>query len=245
MQATLLAPSCGGLILRKGLTILGALFIIIIVVSETLLPWLARQTLQTRMNERLQIADAQVSADSRPGILLAFGQVQHLHAVAHQGKVGNVYFRELSLEGENVRLRVGDLLKAGKVALNSADKLVLKGVVDEENLRDVLTRKLEKVENVQVSIQPTGVLVTANTKLLGRLVDIELEGNVIEDSGSLYFQMTHLAFRNSRIGTARLGEMFGNIQLAPPGRLPMGMQISDVQQTNGAIVITAKRDNVE
>jgi hypothetical protein len=25
----------------------------------------------------------------------------------------------------------------------------------------------------------------------------------------------------------------------------MGMQISDVQQTNGAIVITAKRENVE
>ena len=101
------------------------------------------------------------------------------------------------------------------------------------------------MENVQVSITPERVSVTANTKLLGRIVDIELEGNIIEDSGSLYFQMTHLAFKNSRIGTAKLGELFGNIQLAPPGRLPMGMQISDVQQTDGAVVITATRDNVE
>ena len=231
--------------MRKGLTIVGALFIIIIVFSETLLPWLARETLQTRMNQRLSISDVQVAADSRPGILLALGEVQHLHAVAHQGKVGQIYFREISLSGENVRLNLRDLLQAGKVALKSADKLVLKGVVDEENLQEVLTRKLDKVENVQVSISPAGVLVTANTKLMGRMVDIELEGNVIEDSGSLYFQMTHLAFKNSRIGTAKLSEMFGNIQLAPPGRLPLGLQISDVQQTNGAIVITAERENVE
>jgi len=215
------------------------------VFSETLLPWLARETLQTRMNQRLSISDVQVAADSRPGILLALGEVQHLHAVAHQGKVGQIYFREISLSGENVRLNLRDLLQAGKVALKSADKLVLKGVVDEENLQEVLTRKLDKVENVQVSISPAGVLVTANTKLMGRMVDIELEGNVIEDSGSLYFQMTHLAFKNSRIGTAKLSEMFGNIQLTPPGRLPLGLQISDVQQTNGAIVITAERENVE
>ena len=231
--------------MRKGLTILGALFIIIIVFSETLLPWLARETLQTRMNERLSTTDAQVAVDSSPGFLFMLGQVQQMHAVAHQAKVGNVYFREISLSGENMRLNVGDLLQAGKVALKSADKLVLKGVVDEENLREALTRKLDKVENVQVSITPERVSVTANTKLLGRIVDIELEGNIIEDSGSLYFQMTHLAFKNSRIGTAKLGELFGNIQLAPPGRLPMGMQISDVQQTDGAVVITATRDNVE
>jgi hypothetical protein len=215
------------------------------VFSETLLPWLARETLQTRMNERLSTTDAQVAVDSSPGFLFMLGQVQQMHAVAHQAKVGNVYFREISLSGENMRLNVGDLLQAGKVALRSADKLVLKGVVDEENLQEALTRKLEKVENVQVSIKPERVLVTANTKLLGRVVDIELEGNVIEDSGSLYFQMTHLAFKNSRIGTAKLGDMFGNIQLAPPSRLPMGMQINDVQQTDGAIVVTAARDNVE
>ena len=231
--------------MRKGLTILGALFIIIIVFSETLLPWLARETLQTRMNERLSTTDAQVAVDSSPGFLFMLGQVQQMQAVAHQAKVGNVYFREISLSGENMRLNVGDLLQAGKVALKSADKLVLKGVVDEENLQEALTRKLDKVENVQVSITPERVSVTANTKLLGRIVDIELEGNIIEDSGSLYFQMTHLAFKNSRIGTAKLGELFGNIQLAPPGRLPMGMQISDVQQTDGAVVITATRDNVE
>lgn len=231
--------------MRKGLTILGALFIIIIVVSETLLPWLARETLQTRMSEFLATGDAQVSLDSRPGILLAFGQVQKIHGVAHQAKVGQVYFRELALSGENVRLNVSDLLTAGKVAMKSAEKLNLTGTVDEENLREVLARKLEKVENVQVDIEPDGVMVTANTKLWGRTVDIELEGNVIEESGSLYFQMTRLALKNSRIGTAKLGDMFGNIQLAAPGRLPMGMQIQSVQQTRGTIVVTAGLANME
>ena len=233
------------LILRKGLTIAGALFIIIIVFSETLLPWLARETLYSRLTQRLVPQEAQVSVDSHPGILLAFGVVQHFHGVAHQAKVGQVYFREISLDGENVRLNVTDLLTAGKVAMKSADKVTLKGTMDEENLQEVLVRKLEKVENVQVAIEPTGIKATANTKLLGRKVDIELEGNVIEEGGSLYFQMTHLAMKNSRIGTSKLSDLFGNIQLAGPGRLPMGLQFQDVQQTKGAIVITAGLDNVE
>ena len=233
------------LILRKGLTIAGALFIIIIVFSETVLPWLAQETLQTRMSERLATHDTQVSVDSRPGILLAMGVAQHVHGVAHQAKVGQVYFRELSLTGENVRLNVGDLLTAGKVAMKSADELTLTGSIDEENLREVLARKLDKVGNVQVTIEPAGIMVTANAKIFGRTVDIDLEGNVVEDAGSLYFQMTHLALKNSRLGTAKLNDMFGNIQLAAPGRLPMEMQFQSVRQTRGAIVITAGLDNVE
>ena len=67
--------------MRKGLTILGALFIIIIVFSETLLPWLARETLQTRMNERLSTTDAQVAVDSSPGILFMLGQVQQIQII--------------------------------------------------------------------------------------------------------------------------------------------------------------------
>ncbi|SHK26091.1 Protein of unknown function [Selenomonas ruminantium] len=231
--------------MRKGLTIAGALFIIIIVFSETVLPWLARETLQTRLSERLATHDAQVSVDSHPGILLGLGVVQHVHGVAHQAKVGQVYFREISLAGENVRLNVTDLLTAGKVAMKSADKLTLTGYLDEENLREVIARKLDKVENVQVAIAAAGITVTANTKLFGRTVDIEMEGNVVEEGGSLYFQMTHLAMKNSRFGTAKLNEMFGNIQLAAPGRLPMGMQFQEVRQTQGAIIITAGLDNVE
>ncbi|WP_158645812.1 LmeA family phospholipid-binding protein [Selenomonas ruminantium] len=231
--------------MRKGLTIAGALFIIIIVFSETVLPWLAQETLQTRMSERLATHDAQVSVDSRPGFLLALGVVQHVHGVAHQAKVGQVYFREISLTGENVRLNVQDLWTAGKVAMKSADKLTLTGSLDEENLREVLTRKLERIDNVQVTIEPTGIMVTADTKVFGRTVDIEMEGNVVEEAGSLYFQMTHLAMKNSRFGTAKLNDMFGNIQLAAPGRLPLGMQFQNVRQTQGAIVITAGLDNVE
>ena len=231
--------------MRKGLTIAGALFIIIIVFSETVLPWLARETLQTRLSERLATHDAQVSVDSHPGILLAMGIVQQVHGVAHQAKVGQVYFRELSLTGDNVRLNVGDLLTAGKVAMQSADKLTLTGTLDAENLREVLARKLDKVENVQVTIEPEVITATAEMKLFGRRVDIELKGNVVEESGSLYFQMTHLAMKNSRFGTAKLNDMFGNIQLAAPGRLPMGMQFQQVRQTQGAVVITAGLDNVE
>ena len=70
-----------------------------------------------------------------------------------------------------------------------------------------------------------------------------MEGQVVEDSGSLYFLMTRLDMKNTRLGTAKLGDLFGNIQLAAPNRLPLGMKIRQVEQTEGAIIITAARDD--
>ena len=160
-----------------------------------------------------------------------------------QAKVGQVYLRELTLTGTNVRLDVPALLQDEGLKITRADKLELKGVVDADNLREVLSRKVDKVENVQVSIHPDKVQVTANAKVFGRTADIEMEGQVVEDSGSLYFLMTRLDMKNTRLGTAKLGDLFGNIQLAAPNRLPLGMKIRQVEQTEGAIIITAARDD--
>lgn len=229
--------------LRKGLTILGLLFIILIVSSQTLVPWLAQATVRTKLSQKAATNDVQATLGSSPSALLLLGDIQHLDAVLHQAKVGQVYLRELTLTGTNVRLDVPALLQDEGLKITRADKLELKGVVDADNLREVLSRKVDKVENVQVSIHPDKVQVTANAKVFGRTADIEMEGQVVEDSGSLYFLMTRLDMKNTRLGTAKLGDLFGNIQLAAPNRLPLGMKIRQVEQTEGAIIITAARDD--
>ena len=228
--------------LRKGLTILGLLFIILIVSSETVFPWLVRATVQTKLSQKAATDDVQATLGSTPSALLMLGNIQQLDVVMHQAKIGQVYLRELTLSGSDVQLDMSALLREEGIQVRRADKLELKGIVDADNLREVLSRKVDKIENVQVAIHPDKVQVTANAKVFGRVADIELDGQVVEDSGSLYFLMTRLDMKNTRLGTARLGDLFGNIQLAAPDRLPLGMKVRQVQQTEGAIIITAERD---
>ena len=231
--------------MRKGLTIVGLLFIILIVSSETVLPWLVRGTVTAKLTRHVVSTDMQVTIGSSPSVLLAFGDIQTLDAVLHQAKVGQVYVKELTLTGKNIRINMPALFHKEGLQVDRADELKLKGIVDEENLREVLQRQIDKIENVQVSIRRERILVTANAKIFGRMADIEMEGQVIEDGGSLFFCMTRLDIKNTRIGTAKLGDLFGNIQLVSFDKMPMGMKIRQVEQTDGAVVITAERDNKE
>lgn len=204
-----------------------------------MLPALATGALKARIVNKLATDDVTVNIHQSPAALMLVGRLDHLEAVAHQAKIGQVYVKELTLTGDDVALNTRSLYSSGKLAVDGAKSLELKGIIDEENLREVLARKIDKVENVQVAIDPDGVLVTANAKIFGRTADIELAGNIVEDSGSLYFQMTRLDIKNTRLGTAKLGDLFGNIQLAAAGSLPLGLRVRAVEMGHGTIIVTA------
>lgn len=204
-----------------------------------MLPALATGALKARIVNKLATDDVTVNIHQSPAALMLVGRLDHLEAVAHQGKIGQVYVKELTLTGDDVVLNTRSLYSDGQLTVDRAKSLELKGIIDEENLREVLARKIDKVENVQVAIDPNGVLVTANAKIFGRTADIELAGTIVEDSGSLYFQMTRLDIRNTRLGTARLGDLFGNIQLAAAASLPLGLRVKNVDMGHGTIIVTA------
>ena len=210
-----------------------------------MLPWLAQSTIKTKLAQKAATDDVVVTVDSTPTALLAIGRIQQLDAVLHQAKVGQVFLRELTLKGRNVQLDMPALLSEQGIQVKKADELTLTGTVDEENLREVLQRRVDKIENIQVNINRDRVLVAANAKIFGRVADIEMEGQITENSGALFFLMTRLEMRNTLIGTAKLGDLFGNIQLAAADKLPLGMKIRQVEQTDGAVIITAARDNKE
>lgn len=231
--------------MRKGLTILGLLFIILVVFGEVCMPQLLQNVLTTKAEKALATSDFELKMHSAPNFLMALGQVDNLQAVAHQGKVGQVFIRELTLTGRNVRFSVPDLLNSGQVNLSAADDLTLQGLVDEENLREVLSRRIERAENLQVKIEPELITVTAEAKLFGQRAEVELSGRVIEDLGTLYFQMAHLSLKNSRLGTAKLdgifGDMFGDVLLFGKDQLPLGLKLCEVEQGNGVIRLKATR----
>ena len=231
--------------MRKNLTIAGLFFIILVVSGGLVFPWLARSAVQTRLGRNLSTRDVQVNMDSTPSALMMLGRVDRLNAVIHQAKAGQICLKELTIDGRDIRLDIPGLIGGAGIPVQSAGSLTLKGFVDEEGLRDVIERKVDHVEHVQVHITREKVLVTADAKLAGRVADIAMEGQVAEENGALYFLMTRLDLKNTRLGTARLGDLFGNIQLAAPNKMPLGLNVRSVVQTDGAIIITADRDNKE
>lgn len=227
--------------MRKGLTILAVLFIILTVFGEFILPDLLASTLQKRLTDRLATRDVVVNLSSSPNAMAALGRVDHLQIIAHSAKLGEIYVEELTAEGGGVRVNMPALVKDGVFEIQSAEELTLRGIVTELNLKELISRRVEKLENVQVKITPEEVLVTANIKVFGRTVDAEMTGLVLEDSGSLYFRMTRLQVKNVFPGKLSLDNFFGDIQIVKPDRLPLGAEFEQVEMQEGRVLISAGR----
>lgn len=227
--------------LRKGLTILGILFIILTMFGEFILPNLLASTLQKHLSERLATHDVVVNLSSAPNFMTAAGHVDHLRVIAHSAKLGEIYVDELLAEGEGVRVDIPRLVSDGVLEIRSTDQLALRGIVTELNLKELISRRVEKLENVQVKITPEAVLVTANIKVFGRMADAEMTGVVLEDSGALYFRMTKLQVKNVFPGKLSLDNFFGDIQIVKPDKLPLGAKFEQVEMQDGKVMISAGR----
>ncbi len=208
---------------------------------EFLLPAFATGALKAKVASRLATDDVHVTLSASPEFLLALGHGDRLEILARNATVGSVTVRELTLTGEGVDVDVPALLQDSGIKVRRAKKLQLKGSIGEEELRRALAAKVERLENVSVSITPEGIRAEANAKVFGRTADVELTGEIVDDAGALYFRMTSLSLKNTMLGTARLGDMFGDVELMGAGKLPLGLKITNVEQGDGVIRITAER----
>ena len=111
------------------------------------------------------------------------------------------------------------------------------GTVSENALRDLLAKRIDKLENVKVTIDEDGVHATAEVKIFGRMADVTLEGKIVEDTQALYFHMTRLDIKNALVGKAKLGDIFGDILITKLDALPLKTRIESVDHRAGAIVV--------
>ncbi|MDY6267714.1 MAG: DUF2993 domain-containing protein [Selenomonadaceae bacterium] len=215
---------------------------IVLAFGEVVAPALAESTVAHRITEKTGSQDVTVQFSSTPRFLMLLGQVDHVHAVAHQGRLGEVLVSELALDGSDVRLDMPELVNGEDIQIKSAGELKLTGVVTEDNLKELLARKADKLENAEVTIAPDGVTVKANVKIFGRMADAELTGTVVDDGGQLMFHMTSLTISNAPFGKASLGSLFGDIPLVKRGKMPLGLRVTDTKMQAGKVVITAEYD---
>ncbi len=184
-----------------------------------------------------------VNMSTSPAILLLLGQIDHIDMTAENAMIGQVRVKELVLKGENVRIDIQSFAQDGGAAVRTADKLELTGTIGVENLADLLTRKVDKLKDAEVTITPDGVKVTGNVMIAGRKADVSLEGIILGENGSIYFHMTKLNIRNAIFGKAVISNFFGDILLTDLKVLPFKVELDDVVQKNDEIVITASHHN--
>ena len=226
----------------KPLALVLIVLAVVLAFAEVVVPGLAERTLAHRITEKTGSQDVNVQLSSTPRFLLCLGQVDHVHAVAHQGRLGDVLVSELALDGTDVRLDMGALMNGDDLQAKSAGELKLTGVVTEENLKEFLTRKAEKLENTEIMMDPGGITVTANVKIFGRMADARMTGTVVDDNGQLMYHMTSLEITNAPFGKANIGNFFGDIPLVKRGKMPLGLRVTDVTMQSHKCVITATYD---
>ena len=229
--------------MRKGLTIFSLLFIILIVFGQFVLPSLAEKTAQARITAGDRAAAAEVSLQSQPSILLLLGQIDAVKAKADGLRIGQVRLQQVTMEGRNIRVDVPAFIMDDELRVRSADALSFTGVIREDNIQELLQRRVDKLQNVQVKITRESIKASAQAKIMGRMADIDLEGTVVENDGGLYFHMTRLNIRNSVLGKASMGELFGDILLTKLTALPLKAQVDSVDMQDGQIVVTASCHN--
>lgn len=209
---------------------------ILLVFGETLLPAWARQTAETMLRDR-GAESAEVTVESTPGILFLLGQIDTLKIDVKGLRIGDLRMERVQLTGSGVHFSSRDLFLDHRVHLISAEDLKLTGVVSEDALRNLLAKRIDKLDNIKVTIDEDGVHATAEVKIFGRMADVVLEGKIVEDAQALYFHMTRLDIKNALIGKANLGDIFGDIQIAKLDTLPLKTRIESVEHRKGAIVV--------
>lgn len=225
------------------MTIFSLLFIILIVFGQFVLPSLAEKTAQARITAGDRAAAAEVSLQSQPSILLLLGQIDAVKAKADGLRIGQVRLQQVTMEGRNIRVDVPAFIMDDELRVRSADALSFTGVIREDNIQELLQRRVDKLQNVQVKITRESIKASAQAKIMGRMADIDLEGTVVENDGGLYFHMTRLNIRNSVLGKASMGELFGDILLTKLTALPLKAQVDSVEMQEGQIVVTASCHN--
>ncbi|MGL5270919.1 MAG: LmeA family phospholipid-binding protein [Selenomonadaceae bacterium] len=230
-----------GDILFRGLTIVSAIIIILIVFSQWLLPGLVGKQAEAMLNSRLQTETSKVSLATQPGILLLAGRIDNVEATAENAVLGQLRVSSLALEGENVEVDVRSLVAEQRLQVRSADELVLHATVKASDLAAVLAKKVDKLKDVEVDIKPAGVQIKGSIPLAGRTVEVNIEGAIMAKDGGLYFHMRQVQIRNAVLGQSLIAGLFDDILLTDLRTSPFQLEAAEVIQKNGEISIMLQR----
>lgn len=225
--------------LRK--LLIGLILVVVIALAGAtyILPTYISNQISGRIERSLQTDSVSANIETSPSFMILFGQVDNIDIEATNIKLDKVNLNELSLKGENIEISVQDLLLARRLVINSADNLTITGLIDENNLAQLLAKEVDKISDIAVKITPDNVEATGKISFLGQEATINVKGIIVVEGKNLLFRITDANTENRLFG--KIGISFTkDIFLVSTDKLPLeGAKFTRVEQQNGQVLIEA------
>ena len=214
------------------------IFLIVAVIGGVFaLPHAVTTMITDSLRARTGAEDVQLSIIDSPRLI--FGEIGAIDGVMRQGRIGKLFVRELTLTGTNLRFDMGALLSAHELTLTEAERVEMRGVVDEDAIRELITNAADKFTDVAVTVQPDHILATAKTRAFGQTFEVTLEGGFVIVSGDLYYKATRISARGLGLNALSLDGLFPDVLVARAGTLPFGLAFETVEAKDGVVILTA------
>ncbi|MBM6747975.1 DUF2993 domain-containing protein [Megamonas rupellensis] len=225
--------------MRKLLIALILVVVIALAGATYILPTYISNQISGRIERSLQTDSVSANIETSPSFMMLFGQVDNIDIEATNIKLDKVNLNELSLKGENIEISVQDLLLARRLVINSADNLTITGLIDENNLAQLLAKEVDKISDIAVKITPDNVEATGKISFLGQEATINVKGIIVVEGKNLLFRITDANTENRLFG--KIGISFTkDIFLVSTDKLPLeGAKFTRVEQQNGQVLIEA------
>ena len=221
--------------------LIGLILVVVIALAGVtyILPTYISNQISGRIERSLQTDSVSANIETSPSFMMLFGQVDNIDIEATNIKLDKVNLNELSLKGENIEISVQDLLLARRLVINSADNLTITGLIDENNLAQLLAKEVDKISDIAVKITPDNVEATGKISFLGQEATINVKGIIVVEGKNLLFRITDANTENRLFG--KMGISFTkDIFLVSTDKLPLeGAKFTRVEQQNGQVLIEA------
>ncbi|EKX97805.1 hypothetical protein [Selenomonas sp. oral taxon 138] len=201
------------------------------------LPTVVTHMITDALRDRTSAEDVQISITDSPR--LVFGEIGALDGVIRQGRIGKVFVRELTVTGTNLRFDMRQLLSEQQLVLTAAESVEMRGIVDADAIRELITNAADKFTDVAVTVHPGSVLTTAKTRAFGQTFEVTIEGGFSIVSGDLYYKARRISARGMGLNVLSLDGLFPDVLVARADTLPFGLAFQTVEEKDGVVILTA------
>ncbi|MCR5834591.1 MAG: hypothetical protein K6G55_08100 [Selenomonadaceae bacterium] len=237
--------------MKKFLAVVVILLIAVGALIQFAVPFVLKNYLRNTAATLTNAQKISLVMDSMPNAKISFGYVDDLHCTADNATIGEIDFKQVSLDGKTVHVDIMELIsptqgispqERTKRIVPSAESLSLSGLITEEALANFIAEKVNHLKDPTVKMTPDGITASAKVKILGREADVTIGGKIIARDGDLYFQMLSLNVENAILRRVNLDKFFGDFNLTEKVRMPFGLQFSETEMREGETFVVAKRN---
>lgn len=214
------------------------LFLVLSIVCGVFaLPYAVTTMVTDGLRERTGAQDVQLSIMDSPR--LVFGEIGAVDGVLREGRIGKVFVRELTVTGTNLHFDRQALFSEQRLVLTEAEHVELRGVVDGDAIRELITSEADKFSDVAVTVHPGSILTTAKTRAFGQTFEVTIEGGFTIMSGDLYYKARHIAARGMGLNALSLDGLFPDVLVARADSVPFGLAFESVEEKDDVVILTA------